>query len=60
MTLPQSETEYQAFIRRFEACEIGREEWHHPEHVAVAFWYLSHFDEKPAIEKIRTGIMNLN
>lgn len=60
MGLPKNEIEYQRFIHAFETGTLPKEEWHHPEHVAMAFWYLTHFDEETAITKIRTGIQNLN
>jgi hypothetical protein len=60
MALPKSEGEFQLFVERFESGSIPKTEWHHAEHVAVAFWYLAHLDEEAAIAKIRQGIKNLN
>jgi hypothetical protein len=60
MAVPNNETEYQKFICDFETGTLSKDEWHHPEHVAVAFWYLINFDEKTAVDKIRAGIQNLN
>jgi hypothetical protein len=60
MTLPNSEGEYQICIRAFETGALPKEDWHHAEHLAMAFWYLTHLDEKEAISKIRVGIQNLN
>ncbi len=44
----------------FEEGILPKEQWHHSEHVAMAFWYLIHFDEELAIDKMRQGIRNLN
>jgi hypothetical protein len=60
MALPKTETELQHFIADFESGTLPKHEWHHAKHVAVAFWYLSHLDEKSAIDKIRSVIKNLN
>ncbi len=60
MALPKSDQEFQDFIHAFENGTLPKEEWHHAEHVAVAFWYLTHCDPETAIFKIRSGIQNLN
>jgi hypothetical protein len=60
MGLPRSETEFRLFIDQFESGALPKTEWHHPEHVAVAFWYLNHLNEEEAVKKIRQGIQNLN
>jgi hypothetical protein len=60
MTLPQDEAEYRSFMSEFEAGTLAKEQWHHPEHVAVAFWYLSRLEEELAIAEICRGIQNLN
>jgi hypothetical protein len=60
MALPSNEIEYQSFIHAFETGTLSKEEWRHPEHVAMAFWYLTHFDEETATTKICAGIQNLN
>lgn len=60
MALPTTETEYRNFIDHFESGTLPKEDWHHAEHVAVAFWYLHRFDTDEAIAKIRMGIQRLN
>lgn len=60
MAMPKSEEEYRALIGEFEAGTLPKSEWRHAEHVAVAFWYLVHFDETDAIDRIRHGIQRLN
>ena len=60
MPLPVSESDFQNFIHEFESGTLAKNRWHHAEHVAVAFWYASRFDEQTAVEKSRLGIQNLN
>jgi hypothetical protein len=60
MALPATEIEFEKFIAKFEAGDFSKEEWRHPQHVAMAFWYLNCFDEVTAIKKICQGIKNLN
>lgn len=47
-------------IRRFEACELRKEEWTHQAHIATAAWYLIHCEAAEAGEKMRNGIRRLN
>ena len=58
MKLPQT-AQLEAFLNAFEAATIPKEEWHHDDHVVMAFGYLARFDEAVAIEKIKIGIQNL-
>jgi hypothetical protein len=60
VALPRDEAGYRAFIATFEAAAIPRGEWNHPEHVAVAVWYLGREEEQAAIARIRAGIQKLN
>ena len=60
MTLPKTEFEYHQFIERFESGTLLKGEWHHAEHVAMAFWYLHRLETEAAINKIRMGIQRLN
>src|SRR6476646_7834389 len=46
-------------VRAFEDASIPRDEWTHAEHLIVALYYVSHHDIDTAIEKMRTGILNL-
>lgn len=48
-----------ALVRSFEDATISRDEWKHPEHLIVALYYVSHYDIETAIEKMRSGILNL-
>jgi len=48
------------FLRQFEAAVIPMEQWHHREHIRVAYLYLSRYPQDAAIEKICSGIKALN
>src|SRR5215813_4308342 len=48
------------FLRRFEACDWPHDDWHHREHVKVAYLYLMRHSLDEAIAKIRAGINRLN
>src|SRR5262245_10447988 len=63
LILPQIEmknSEITELINRFEAGSLLENEWHHREHLLMALWYLSHFDELTAIMKIKVGILKYN
>ncbi len=44
------------FLASFEACEIGGAEFHHREHLRLAYIYLSLFPYAAALEKMETGL----
>jgi hypothetical protein len=46
--------------RRFEAADLSPEEWHHREHVRLAYLYLLAFPYRDALERMRTGLKALN
>jgi hypothetical protein len=48
------------FLRQFEAAVIPMEQWHHREHIKVAYLYLNRNPQIAAIEKIISGIKALN
>ena len=54
------EAEIEILIAAFEDTSLSHERWHHREHLIVAYWYVTHFDEKQALEKLRSGIMKFN
>lgn len=47
-------------VRRFENGQLPSRQWHHREHLTVAFWYLSCLDEAQSTDRLRTGILYLN
>lgn len=55
----ESEEEVLDLVKAFEDATISRDEWKHPEHLVVALYYVSHYSEETAIEKMRSGILNL-
>ena len=54
-----SEKDVADLVRAFEAATISRDDWKHPEHLIVALHYVSLFDVETAIDKMRSGILNL-
>jgi hypothetical protein len=48
-----------AVVSAFENATISRDDWRHAEHLVVALWYLDKHDEKVALDKVRSGILNL-
>ena len=59
MSKYKSEKEILDLVEKFESATISREAWHHPEHLTVALYYLSHHDFDTATNKMRDGIFNL-
>src|SRR6185369_15677061 len=53
----QSETEIEEKVRAFEACEIGRDDFKHVDHLAVAGWYVNTFGRDAALERMRAGLI---
>jgi len=50
----------QTFLSRFEAGTFPLDQWHHREHIKVAYLYLRAHPFEAAIERMRTGIRALN
>ena len=44
------------FLRDFEACRWPLEQWHHRDHIKLAYLYLRRYSLAEAAEKIRAGI----
>ena len=55
----KSESDVIDLVRAFEDATIPHDEWKHAEHLIVALYYVSHYDVETAIEKMRSGILNL-
>lgn len=49
-----------AFLHRFEAASLTREEWTHRAHVKTGYLYLCQYPFDEALRRIRTGIRALN
>src|SRR3982750_3826801 len=54
-----NENDVLELVQAFENASIPRDEWKHAEHLIVALYYVSHFNVETAIEKMRSGILNL-
>lgn len=52
--------EARELVNRFETCQIPKAEWDHRAHLAVVFWYLAHYTEIEATEKVINGIGRYN
>jgi hypothetical protein len=52
--------EVTTLVRQFENGSLTAEDWHHREHLTLAFWYLSCLDEARALERLRAGLLYLN
>lgn len=55
----KTEDDVLALVEKFEDGTISRDAWGHPEHLVVAFYYVSHNDFETALAKMRGGIFNL-
>jgi hypothetical protein len=47
-------------LRRFEAAELLADEWHHREHVRLAYLYLLEAPYDKALDRMRAGLKALN
>ncbi|MFB2836748.1 hypothetical protein [Floridanema evergladense] len=52
--------EIKTLIEAFENCTLPRIEWTHPAHLTVGLWYLTHYSETEATNRIRNGIQKYN
>jgi hypothetical protein len=48
------------FLAGFEACTLARPEWTHEAHVRMAWLYLTRYPLSEALERVRSGIRQLN
>jgi hypothetical protein len=51
----KSEAEIAQVVQGFEACVTGKDSFSHPDHLAVAIWYLRQ-DEKQALNLMRVSL----
>lgn len=56
MATYQNLQQIEAVVRGFESLTIPKEQFTHREHLTLAMWYVSLFDEKQALNKMRDGL----
>lgn len=47
-------------LARFEDCTLPAEQWHHAEHIRIAYLYLRQHDFPEALNRMRAGLKALN
>lgn len=52
--------EIEQVVQSFETCQLPRSQWTHQAHLTVALWFLVHYPQAEAIERIRAGIQRYN
>lgn len=52
----ESEAEIEQVVRGFETCTTPAAEFHHREHLTVAFWYLQTLSRQEALDAMRAGL----
>ena len=55
--LYQSEKEIEQVVSGFEACTTAAADFHHPEHLTVAVWYLQTLSRQETVDAIRTALL---
>jgi hypothetical protein len=50
----------EAFIGRFEACSVPKEEWTHHAHLTAGYWYVRKLGATHALDEMRTRIRRHN
>ena len=53
----ESEDQIENVVRTFETFQIGADDFHHADHLAVAVWYLHTMDRDAALARMRDGLM---
>jgi hypothetical protein len=48
------------FMARFEAAQWDADQWHHREHIKIAYLYLTRLGVEGALARVRAGIQRLN
>jgi len=50
----------ETFLKLFESAELPLDQWHHPEHIKVAYLYLRRYPFETAMDRIREKIKAQN
>ncbi|MDQ1639927.1 MAG: hypothetical protein QOF62_3266 [Pyrinomonadaceae bacterium] len=53
----QTEAEIESLVQGLESCTIGKDDFPHAKHLAVAVWYLHNATVEQAFEKMRTSLL---
>jgi len=49
--------EIELVVKKLESCEYAKDEFTHARHLTVAAWYLSHFPDEQALDKMRSSLL---
>ena len=53
----QSQDEIENVVRGFETCQTDADDFRHPQHLAVAVWYVHTMDRDSALDRMRCGLL---
>ena len=55
-----SVAEIEALVQAFESCDLPAERWHHREHLTITCWYIAHYNDAEALDRVQSGIQRFN